>query len=69
MSTQRSCETDCRGWLKRINALGMKFGLWLEPEMISEDSDLYRSHPDWGAADPGKKTGQRAQPARAGYGA
>lgn len=26
---------------------GMKFGLWIEPEMISEDSDLYRAHPDW----------------------
>lgn len=33
--------------VKRIKALGMKFGLWIEPEMISEDSDLYRNHPDW----------------------
>lgn len=32
---------------KKVNDLGMKFGLWFEPEMISEDSDLYRSHPDW----------------------
>lgn len=31
----------------RINSLGMKFGIWLEPEMVSEDSDLYREHPDW----------------------
>lgn len=31
----------------KINALGMKFGLWFEPEMISENSDLYRIHPDW----------------------
>lgn len=31
----------------RINSLGMKFGLWFEPEMISPDSDLYRAHPDW----------------------
>ena len=30
-----------------INALGMKFGLWFEPEMVSPDSDLYRAHPDW----------------------
>ncbi len=30
-----------------INALGMKFGLWVEPEMVSPDSDLYRAHPDW----------------------
>ena len=33
--------------VKRIHALGMKFGLWVEPEMISEDSELYRAHPDW----------------------
>ena len=32
---------------EKINALGLKFGLWFEPEMISPDSDLYRSHPDW----------------------
>ena len=32
---------------EKINALGMKFGLWVEPEMISEDSELYRAHPDW----------------------
>ena len=32
---------------KKVNDLGMKFGLWFEPEMISENSDLYREHPDW----------------------
>lgn len=32
---------------KRINNLGMQFGLWFEPEMISPDSNLYRLHPDW----------------------
>ena len=31
----------------KINALGMDFGLWVEPEMVNADSDLYRSHPDW----------------------
>ncbi len=40
-----------KGGLKRISSeikkLGMKFGLWFEPEMVSEDSDLYRKHPDW----------------------
>ena len=30
-----------------IHGLGLKFGLWVEPEMISPDSDLYRAHPDW----------------------
>ncbi len=33
--------------IKKINALGMKFGIWIEPEMVSPDSDLYRAHPDW----------------------
>ena len=37
---------------ERIHALGLYFGLWIEPEMISPDSDLYRSHPDWALADP-----------------
>ena len=32
---------------EKIHKMGMKFGLWFEPEMISEDSDLYRAHPDW----------------------
>ena len=32
---------------KSINKLGLKFGLWFEPEMISVDSELYRAHPDW----------------------
>lgn len=36
-----------RGLAERIEALGMKFGLWFEPEMVNKDSDLYRAHPDW----------------------
>lgn len=36
----------------RIHAIGLKFGLWFEPEMISIQSDLYRSHPDWALTDP-----------------
>lgn len=35
------------GIAKKVNELGLKFGLWFEPEMISKDSDLYREHPDW----------------------
>ena len=35
------------GLAKKVNDIGMKFGLWYEPEMISPDSDLYRAHPDW----------------------
>jgi alpha-galactosidase len=40
--------------VEEVNALGMKFGLWIEPEMISEDSKLYRQHPDWAFAIPGR---------------
>lgn len=38
-----------------VHALGMKFGLWIEPEMVNEDSDLYRAHPDWALTVPGRK--------------
>ncbi|MDD6036681.1 MAG: alpha-galactosidase [Lachnospiraceae bacterium] len=33
--------------IHRINELGVKFGIWIEPEMVNEDSELYRKHPDW----------------------
>ena len=39
----------------RVNALGLKFGIWLEPEMVSEDSELYRTHPDWVLRIPGRE--------------
>lgn len=42
----------------RINALGVKFGIWIEPEMVSEDSDLYHAHPDWAFTIPGRKPGR-----------
>ncbi len=35
------------GLAKKINDMGLKFGLWVEPEMVNPDSDLYRAHPDW----------------------
>lgn len=40
---------------EKIHGLGLKFGIWIEPEMISEDSDLYRAHPDWALTIPGRK--------------
>ena len=46
---------------EKIRALGMKFGIWIEPEMVCEDSDLYREHPDWAFTIPGRK------PVRARY--
>jgi alpha-galactosidase len=33
--------------ISRVNELGMEFGIWVEPEMVNPDSDLYRAHPDW----------------------
>jgi alpha-galactosidase len=38
---------------QKINDLGMMFGVWVEPEMVNEDSDLYRAHPDWAVQVPG----------------
>ena len=40
---------------EEIHKMNMLFGLWIEPEMISEDSDLYREHPDWAFVIPDKK--------------
>ena len=39
----------------KVVALGMQFGLWVEPEMVSPDSELYRAHPDWALALPGRE--------------
>jgi alpha-galactosidase len=43
--------------IDHVRGLGMEFGLWVEPEMVNRDSDLFRAHPDWILGDPG-----RAQP-------
>ncbi len=52
-------EEKLPGGLKRIadevNALGLKFGLWFEPEMVNEVSKLYEAHPEWALQDPGRK--------------
>lgn len=46
---------------EKIHSMGMQFGLWFEPEMVNEDSDLYRAHPDWCLRVPGRT------PARSRY--
>ncbi len=52
-------EDKLKGGIKylvdEVNKRGMKFGLWFEPEMINEDSDLFRAHPDWVVRDPDRK--------------
>jgi len=40
--------------INRVHSLGMDFGLWVEPEMVNPDSDLYRAHPDWVLEFPGR---------------
>jgi alpha-galactosidase len=41
------------GLCKKINDLGLDFGIWIEPEMVNVDSDLYRAHPQWSIEIPG----------------
>lgn len=43
-----------RGFAEKVHQKGLKFGLWLEPEMISEVSELYRQHPEWALKVPGR---------------
>ena len=58
-------ENKIKGGLKHlvdeVNKLGLKFGIWFEPEMISPDSDLYRAHPDWAIQIPGREPGMSRQ--------
>ncbi|MDO4667230.1 MAG: alpha-galactosidase [Streptococcus sp.] len=41
--------------IEQMHSKGLQFGLWIEPEMVSEDSQLYRAHPDWAIQVPGRK--------------
>ena len=43
----RKLPSGIRGLSEKIHAMGLSFGLWIEPEMINRDSELYRKHPDW----------------------
>jgi alpha-galactosidase len=48
--------------IDKVHALGMDFGLWVEPEMVNPDSDLYRKHPEWVLNFPGRpRSEQRNQ--------
>ncbi len=46
--------TDLRELTNRVNNTGCKFGIWFEPEMVNEDSELFRLHPDWCLQIPGR---------------
>ncbi len=52
---KRKLPNGVEGLSKKIKDMGMQFGLWYEPEMISPDSDLYRAHPDWCLHTKGRK--------------
>lgn len=43
-----------KGFAEKIHKLGMMFGIWIEPEMVNEDSELYRKHPQWCLKIPGR---------------
>ena len=47
VANQERLPRGIKGLSERIEDMGMKFGLWFEPEMVNKDSDLYRAHPDW----------------------
>jgi alpha-galactosidase len=42
--------------VRRVNDMGIKFGLWLEPEMISKQSELNHKHPEWWLSEPGRRS-------------
>ena len=54
ITDRRKLPEGLGGLAKRVRALGIGFGLWVEPEMVSEDSELYRAHPDWALRVPGR---------------
>ena len=43
-----------KDFIEKVNGLGIKFGIWFEPECVNEDSDLFREHPDWVFQSPGR---------------
>ena len=50
----RKLPEGLEGLCRRLQALGLDFGLWIEPEAVSPDSDLFRLHPDWALRVPGR---------------
>lgn len=44
---EKKCPYGLTPIIDHVKSLSMEFGIWVEPEMINPDSDLYRAHPDW----------------------
>lgn len=51
---EKKLPNGLKSLVDKVTNLGMKFGIWVEPEMVNTDSDLFRSHPDWSLSIPGK---------------
>ena len=49
------------GLAREVKSLGLGFGVWIEPEMVNPDSDLFRAHPDWAIGVPGRKRTESRQ--------
>jgi alpha-galactosidase len=59
---RRKLPNGLAGVAARVEALGLRFGLWIEPEMVSERSRLFEAHPDWAVGIPGRpRTESRQQ--------
>lgn len=55
---KKKLPSGLKGLAKKINSIGLKFGLWFEPEMISENSKLFEEHPDWAISTKERKSSQ-----------
>ena len=53
-ANKKKLPNGVKGLCDKVNELGLDFGIWVEPEMVNVDSDLYRAHPDWCLAIPDK---------------
>ncbi|WP_067559694.1 alpha-galactosidase [Faecalibaculum rodentium] len=51
---EKKLEGSLQSLIEEVNAAGLDFGIWIEPEMVNEDSNLYRTHPDWVLKAPGR---------------
>lgn len=51
---EKKLEGSLQSLIEEVNAAGLDFGIWIEPEMVNEDSNLYRTHPEWVLKAPGR---------------
>ena len=61
MVNERKLSGGLKHLVEELNKMGLRFGLWVEPEMVSPDSDLYRAHPDYALQVPGRAPTQSRQ--------